>query len=223
MTRAAESNAIFGRSIHLYIINMMDIVSKFTADSASIIVSLSDCVLKFFVECNWIWLKRLSALPIRIVFTERIFIKARTRAYFAFTILPNKFFSAINTQCWFYCSLGNILTFVRTEVTRLRRLSIKCVTTNNTNKFFLSACPTWMIFFYFKLSGKPKTKTLSRTKSFANITWMCRKFFVTKFAVLNNHIFHLNKERPVSLWYCYLGNTGLTGRMKSIFTKPLIA
>lgn len=154
MTRATESNAIFGSGIHLYIINMMDIISKITADSAGIIVSLSDCVLKFFVKCGWIWLKRFPSSPARIFFTSDIKNFTNPITFFR-TVMPSffmalfhrkiysaytAFFGNVSTRpAWIrffsYCLRFPYLhTFSRTAFSSLKaaRVSIETFVTNNT-------------------------------------------------------------------------------------------
>lgn len=154
MTRAAESNAIFGRSIHLYIIYMMDVLSTSFTDNTRVVVSLSNCVLKFFVKCNRIWFKRFSSQPARIFFTCDIKNFTNPVAFFR-TVMPSFFMALFHRKIYsaHAALLGNVstcpawirllsyclrfpylYTLSRTTFSSLKaaRISIETFVTNNT-------------------------------------------------------------------------------------------
>ena len=229
MTTTTQSNAVFRNGIVFHVINVMNAISVFFAYCTSVIVSFSNHYLEGFIPLFWIKLSSsFSTLPMWRVLSNKKTYSANVRTKRVITSIGFrgfylKGFSAIRTNTINSILPVNIVAFCRTKI-----IGRACA---NTPFTLFSAHQT----FVFWLSAFPKSSSLSASHKLFASARVGTKTSLVFSSVYNlerltailtnfvNHIFHLNKERPACQWYCYLGNTGQTGRMKSIFTKPLIA
>lgn len=209
MTRAAESNAIFGRGIHLYIINMMDVIAKVTADSTSIVVSLSNCVLKFLVKCRRIWLVRFSALPTRVIFFNFMLIATRARTISTSFFIWIKIFLAKQTLAYlsFFHRVG--IALLATIFSNAYPISAnrENLFTKLTRNIYVAALPV-LRFFFDLVRFSPLNMAGVRTENSP------KKFTVELIVAISTNFNHISPEKGASRFasqYRCLVDTGKTG------------
>lgn len=122
----AQSNAVFGKSIVLHIINVMDLFSVLVANCASVIISLSNFFFKPLVEREWIRFVRCSAIPVRMTFASHVkpLTFARTKNVWI-SILRSKFFTALFTQYRLGSALPTSVVFFNFVFVATRARAIK--------------------------------------------------------------------------------------------------
>lgn len=70
VTRSAESYAILWRCIHLHIVNVVNMITKFVTDFAGIVIAGANHAFEYIIECGWVWCKRNTTAPTWSVFTR---------------------------------------------------------------------------------------------------------------------------------------------------------
>jgi len=152
MTTLTQSNAIFGKGIVLYVVNVMNCLTKFATNSASVIVSFANLFFELLVEDNWVRFERKSASPISGIFANGTFYITRTRTVFLrffSTVRRSKFFSTKAAQSQGFNLSRYRMAFYRTIT--LCKESEKFYgirfTTYLTRLVFFSSIPVARFFF----------------------------------------------------------------------------
>ncbi len=211
MTRSAESNAIFGSSVLLYIVYVMNTTTVFLTESACVIVAFSNCIFKFFSPLFRVILSpSLSASPLMRFFSYRESYVTRPRTkntvYFRWSL--SKFFSTCLTDKSDSFGSINIMAFSGAKfVSRTcTYLSSAFFSANNTFVFWLSAIPksgTFSNSHKFFTSARVGAKTrlvFSRVDNLKRFSAILTRFIY--------HVFTLKGASRSTSQYCYLGNTG---------------
>ena len=115
MTGTTKSNAILRSCIVFHIVNMMNALAVLATNCASVVVSFANHALEGDIERGWIWLKRNSAQPSRIAFSNIgcVIARLRTIPLIVSSVLWHKCFVAMKTVSGLDCSAGVIHTFLR--------------------------------------------------------------------------------------------------------------
>ena len=98
MATATKSYAIFRNGIVFHVVNVMNVISKLSTNSACVIVAIADKFLKLFVEGRRVWFKGSSAIPHWVIFFYGNRVKTSLRAIFTTSVnlalFQFKFFTA---------------------------------------------------------------------------------------------------------------------------------
>lgn len=216
MTRATKSDAIFRSSIHLYIVYVMDIITKLSADSACIFISLSNGFLKIFTPFFWIKLPTsFSALPTMRIFSNSKLYKTSPRTIFVVALRRalSEFFPArFANNIHIYFSV-NIMAFRGTKLIRRTCTGTPSpfLAANNTLIIRFAAIPKPCILsdaHKFFASAGVGTKTSLISSRIDNL----KRFFAI-LASFINHIFTLTGASRFISQYCCSGNTDETRRV----------
>ena len=115
MATTTKSNAVFGTSIVLCVINVMNVISIFFADCACIIIAFANHALEFSIKCLRIWLG--APAPLKRIFTSRIRFIASKGTIFSFIsfgmrLLTHKDSAAVDTNSCLSFLSGKVKTFL---------------------------------------------------------------------------------------------------------------
>lgn len=145
MTTMAKSNAIFWNGIVLHVIYVMDFVSILFAYCTSVIIALSDHLLKLSIPCFWIGFGNI--LPVRTFLsyqkgiaafrrTERVSVSVGTRKLI-FILLPAICANKANAA-----QPDFVMAFLRAKLSRcVSWMNKKFLTTISAFYRFLAALP----------------------------------------------------------------------------------
>ena len=182
MTTYTQSNAVFGNSIVFHIIDVMNYVSIFFADSAGVVISRADHVLKVLIKGFGVFL--IPAAPMRRVFAThksvRTFIATKLTASIKMGLFQFKGFAAKITSCVHSFLSMDIMTCPRTKTVRVARIPQKGNATMLTFAVFPSAFPenrSNAFAHRINTSATARTKTSRIISTFNNF-----KFFFALFA-----------------------------------------
>lgn len=211
MTRAAESNAIFGRGIHLYIINMMDILSDSFANGTSIIVAISDKFFKLLVKSYRVRLIGSSSVPSWMIFfsCKRMVTICRTKINTVSLSFWRKFVSAKLTKSWLYSGSCNNFTFNRTVFAIIKLVTLWKKRLSTSFTVFTYPVPRRMICSKY-IFRTPNARANERTT--LNI-WP-RRFGFELFTARLTNLNHISPFKGASRFasqYRCLVDTGKTG------------
>lgn len=152
MTTATQSNTILRNSIHLLIINMVNVVSVFLADCTGVVVSFSNRFFKMLVECGRIFF--ISPAPLSGLITHVVKSKTQKGAILVFASMRSGFatlkrFAASMTRSAYSLLSINIVTLSRAKLISTTRgyfSVLNIFSANNAGKRYAAAIlPTYMV------------------------------------------------------------------------------
>ena len=207
MTTFTQSNTVLRNGIFFAVVDVVNFVAMSLADSARVIVALSNASLERLVERGGMWLERLTAKPNRMVFANHILTTASAGAEFSSfrSSVHEEFLTAINTDP---CS-AFVSCFVRANlraVLAAKERTAKLFAARRAGNGLSAAFINRIVFANDVLRSPHPIAFTGTTKAFREMTWFYVKGLFTDRASFI-HIGLKGASRSAGQ-YCCLGNTG---------------